>query len=57
MDLLDKKKVQTIKYTVAERAQHAANIKNTKNVRKQLWQFYNTRAANAHNTTKKRNAL
>ncbi len=57
MDLLDKQKVQTIKYTVAERAQHAANIKNTSNLRKQLWQFYNTRAANAHNTTKKRNTL
>ncbi len=36
--------------TVAERAQPAANRKNTCKLRKQLHQFYNTRAANAHDT-------
>ncbi len=34
-----------------------ANRKNTSKLRKQLNQFDNTRAANAHNTTKQRNAL
>ncbi len=42
---------------MAERAQRAANRKNTCKLRKQLRQFYNTRAPNAHNTTKQRNAL
>ncbi len=42
---------------VAERAQRTANRKNTCKLRKQLCQFYNTCAANAHNTTKYRNAL
>ncbi len=44
-------------FTVAERAQRTANRKNTCKLRKQLHQFDNTRAANAHNTTKQRNAL
>ncbi len=44
-------------YTVAERAQRAANRKNTCKLRKRLPQFDNTHAANAHNTTKKRNTL
>ncbi len=43
--------------TVTERAQRAANRKNTCKLRKQLPQFYNAHAANAHNTTKQRNAL
>ncbi len=43
-------------FTVAERAQRAANRKNTCKLRK-LHQFDNTRATNAHNTTKQRNAL
>ncbi len=43
--------------TVAERAQRAANRKNTCKLRKHFRQFDNTHAANAHNTTKKRNAL
>ncbi len=44
--------------TVAERAQCAANRKkNTFKLRKQLPQFYNAHASNAHNTTKKRNVL
>ncbi len=38
-------------YMVVERAQRAATSE------KQLPQFDNTHAANAHNTTKKRNAL
>ncbi len=38
---------------VAERAQCAANRKNTCKLRKQLPQFYNAHAENAHNTTKK----
>ncbi len=38
---------------VAERAQRAANRKSTCELRKQLHQFYNPRAANAHNTTNK----
>ncbi len=44
-------------FTVAERAQRAATSENTCKLRKQLSQFYNAHAANAHNTTKKRNAL
>ncbi len=45
-------------YTVAERAQRAANRKkNPCKLRKPLPQFYNAHAANAHNTTKQRNAL
>ncbi len=43
-----------IEGTVAERAQCPANRKNTCKLRKQLPQFYNTHAANAHNTTKKK---
>ncbi len=44
--------------TVAERAQRAANRKkNTCKLRKHFRQFDNTHAANAYNTTKKRNAL
>ncbi len=43
--------------TVAERAQRAANRKNTCKFIKQLPQFYNAHASNAHNTTKKRNVL
>ncbi len=43
--------------TVAERAQRAATSENTCKLRKQLPQFDNTHAANAHNTTQKRNAL
>ncbi len=43
-------------FTVAERAQRAANRKNTCKWRKQLPQFYNAHAANAHNTTKKKRA-
>ncbi len=44
-------------YTVAERAQRAATSENTCKLRKQLPQFDNTHAANAHNTTKKRSTL
>ncbi len=43
--------------TVAERAQRAANRKNICKLRKPLPKFYNAHAANAHNTTKKRNTL
>ncbi len=43
--------------TVAERVQRAATSENTCKLRKQLPQFDNKHAANAHNTTKKRNAL
>ncbi len=43
--------------TVAERAQCATNRKNTCKLRKQLPNFFNARAANAHYTTKKRNSL
>ncbi len=59
-DISNAKKVHS---KVAERAQRAAlqkthaNRKNTSTLRKQLNQFDNTRAANAHNTTKQRNAL
>ncbi len=42
---------------MAERAQRPANRKNTCKLRKQLPQFYNARAAKAHDTTKKRNVL
>ncbi len=42
---------------MAERAQRAANRKNTCKLRKQLHQFYNTCTANAPNTTKQRKAL
>ncbi len=42
---------------MAERTRHAANRKNTCKLRKQLRKVYNTRTANAHNTTKQRNAL
>ncbi len=38
--------------TVAERAQRAAKRKNACKLRKQLHQFDNIRAANAHNTNK-----
>ncbi len=38
---------------VAERAQRAADRKNTSKLRKQLPQFYSANAANSHNTTKK----
>ncbi len=41
-------------YTVAERAQCTATSENTCKLRKQLPQFDNTQAANAHNTTKKK---
>ncbi len=41
----------------AERAQRAATSENTCKLRKQLPQFDNTQAANAHNTTQKRNAM
>ncbi len=43
-------------FTVAKRAQRAANRKNTCKLRKQLPQFYNAHTANAHNTTKKETA-
>ncbi len=39
--------------TLAERAQRAATSENTCKLRKQLPQFDNAHAANAHNTTKK----
>ncbi len=39
-------------YGGRERAQRVANRKNTCKLRKQLNHFDNTRAANAHNTTK-----
>ncbi len=48
---------QNVVTTVAERAQCATNRKNTCKLRKQLPNFYNARAANAHYTTKKRNSL
>ncbi len=48
---------QNLVSMVAERAQCAANRKNTCKLRKQLPNFYNARAANAHYTTKKRNSL
>ncbi len=44
-------------YGGPERAQRAASSENTCKLRKQLPQFDNTHAANAHNTTKHRNAL
>ncbi len=47
---------QTIRM-VAEKAQLAANRKNSCKLRKQLHQFDNTHAANAHNTTKQRSTL
>ncbi len=43
--------------TVAERAQYAANRKNTCKLSKQLHQFDNIHVKNARNTTKQRNAL
>ncbi len=43
--------------TVAERAQYAANRKNTCKLSKQLPQFDNIHVKNARNTTKQRNAL
>ncbi len=41
---------------MAERAQRAANRKNTCKLRKQLPQFDNTHTVNAHNTSKKKRA-
>ncbi len=40
--------------TVAERAQRAATSENTCKLRKHFRQFDNAHAANAHNTTKKK---
>ncbi len=39
-------------YSAWERAQRTANRKNTYKLSKQLPQFYNARAANAHNSNK-----
>ncbi len=50
------RETQNLKSAVAERAQRAANRKNTCKLRKRLPQFDNTHAANTHNRNSKKRA-